>query len=72
MHDCVIIIITYICPSTVTIRNSEEKNSNIIKYSILYHNLLVNIAARNSGNCNLIGHVVCYDYMVIYMYLYRL
>ena len=33
-------------------------------------NLLASTVARNSGNCNLIGCVGCYDCMVIYMYLY--
>ena len=30
-------------------------------------NLLVSTVARNSGNCNLISHVGCYDRMVTYM-----
>ena len=30
-------------------------------------NLLINTVARNSGNCNLIGSVDCYDRMVTYM-----
>ena len=29
-------------------------------------NLLVSIVARNSGNCNLIGHVGCYGYTCNY------
>ena len=31
-------------------------------------NLLVSTVERNSGHCNLIGRVGCYDCMVTYMY----
>ena len=31
-------------------------------------NLFVSTVARNSGNCNLIVHVGCYDYINIYNY----
>ena len=33
----------------------------------LYIYLLTVLVTRNRANCNLIGHVGCYDYMVTYM-----
>ena len=51
---------------------------DIYDYWQLYHcknkivkitNSFVSIVARNNGNCNLIGHVGCYDCIMIY-YLY--
>ena len=33
-------------------------------------NLLVSTVARNSGNCNLIGTVGCYDCMAMVTYIY--
>ena len=37
--------------------------SKIVKIA----NLLVSTVVRNGGNCNLIGHVGCFDCMVTYM-----
>ena len=37
--------------------------SKIVKIA----NLLVSTVVRNGGNCNLIGHVGCFDCIVTYM-----
>ena len=48
---------------------------NIYMYIIIYThcknkivkitNLLVSTVARNNGDCNLIGHVGCYEYKIV-------
>ena len=41
----------------------------IVIPEIVLVNLLVSTIARNSGNCNLIGHASGYNYMVTYYVL---
>ena len=49
---------------TIIIINCKFNNAKI-KFLIYW---LVELQLRNSGNCNLIGCVGCYHYMVMYNY----
>ena len=49
---------------------TQETNLHCKNKIVKITKLLVNTVARNSGNCNLIGHVGCHYCIVIHMYLY--
>ena len=50
----------------------ENQNNTICTYNsvvdVKLFKITISTVARTSGNCNLIGHVGCYDCMVVYMY----
>ena len=46
----------------------DNKLPTLQKKIVKITNSIVSTVARNNGNCNLIGHVGCYDCIVIYMY----
>ena len=48
-------------------RIQEEQKSHCKNKFVKITDLFVSTVARNSANCNLIGHVGCYDCMVMCM-----